>query len=153
MSVNKKFAKRLRVCIGAVQGVHPGKINISEAARGMGIPETTLHATLSGCFPRTADYWLTIRKYCRVSLDWLICGIGEGPPETEKRASLYEYEREELGKPLFCLECGAGMKGTLFDFMHRPPGQNLEIVCPKCGWSLPDILAREMAFKRLAGLL
>ena len=153
MRGNRKFSERLRICIGAVQGVHPSKINISEAARVMGVPETTLHATLKGCFPRTAAYWSVIRKYCQVSLDWLICGIGEGPIETGNRSALQEHEKEKLRRPLFCLECGAGMKGTLLDFMHRPPGQDCDISCSKCGWALPDILAREIAFKRLAGLL
>lgn len=81
MSENDAFVKRLRICIGTVQGVHPKKINVAQAARDIGVPETTLHSTLKGMFPRTLPYWCTLQNYCGVSLDWLICGIGEGPEE------------------------------------------------------------------------
>lgn len=76
----KEFARRLRERIAVVQGREPDKISVAEAARELGIPETTLRSTLEGRFPRTNGYMDKIRTYCQASLDWLFLGLGE-PPE------------------------------------------------------------------------
>ncbi len=80
---HQEFINRLRERMGTVQERHPEAISVAQAAKIMGIPETTLRSTLEGRYPRTEAYWRALRTYCRVDLDWLICGLGE-PPENAR---------------------------------------------------------------------
>ena len=77
---HRDFVDRLRERVGLVQRREPENISVAQAAKSMGIPETTLRSTLEGRYPRSEAYWRALRTYCRVDLDWLICGLGE-PPE------------------------------------------------------------------------
>ena len=78
-AAHQDFIKRLRERMGAVQQRRPEAISVAQAAKIMGVPETTLRSTLEGRYPRTEAYWRALRTYCRADLDWLICGLGEPP--------------------------------------------------------------------------
>ncbi len=79
MKPEMEFVKRLRRRIAVNQGTDEGKISVARAASDIDVPETTLRSTLEGCFPRTEGYWRKLRTHCQATLDWLICGLGEGP--------------------------------------------------------------------------
>lgn len=79
MGSHQKFTERLLQRIAANQGLKASSISIARAAKDIGVPETTLRSTLEGRFPRSEEYWLKLRNYCQTSLDWLVCGAGEGP--------------------------------------------------------------------------
>ena len=147
----QNFAERLRLRIGMIQGVHPDKINVAEAAREMGVSATSLWSTLRGAFPRSEEYWIALKNYCRVNLDWLICGIFK-EDDNKKGQALFDHEREALTDSLDCPKCESKLRGTLLDYIHTPPGLPSGISCPRCGWRMPDIMAREMAFYKLIKL-
>ncbi len=79
-TTHEDFINRLRERMGVVQKRRPDSISVAQAAKNMGVPETTLRSTLEGRYPRTEAYWRALRTYCRTDLEWLICGLGE-PPE------------------------------------------------------------------------
>lgn len=102
MSKHQEFVERLRGRIAAQQGRSVRKISISQAAKEMEVPETTLRSTLEGRYPRTETYWRALRVYCDVDLDWLICGLGPSPEEkarekAAKRILVVEKDLDRLG--------------------------------------------------------
>jgi len=102
MGKHREFVERLRGRIAAQQGRPVRKISISQAAREMEVPETTLRSTLEGRYPRTETYWRALRVYCGVDLDWLICGLGPSPEEKgrekiKKKILVVEKDLDKLG--------------------------------------------------------
>ncbi len=88
-SAHEDFIDRLRERMGVIQRRRPDNISVAQAAKSMGVPETTLRSTLEGRYPRSEAYWRALRTYCRVDLDWLICGLGE-PPEPVREDNVKE---------------------------------------------------------------
>jgi len=82
-TAHEEFVGRLRERMAEVQQKDPDSVSVAQAAKQMGVPETTLRSTLEGRYPRTEAYWRALRTYCRADLDWLICGLGE-PPERDR---------------------------------------------------------------------
>ena len=87
-----EFTTRVRQSIAANQGLDVENISLSKAAKDIDVPETTLRSTLDGHFPRSEEYWRKLRNYCQGSLDWLICGQGEGPGQERSRGYILVIE-------------------------------------------------------------
>ena len=102
MGNHQEFVERLLQRIAANQGLETENISIARAAKDIDVPETTLRSTLEGRYPRSEDYWRKLRHYCQTSLDWLICGAGEGPnpdgaAESRDRILVIEDDLDRLG--------------------------------------------------------
>lgn len=101
MNEHSEFVARLKSRIAQFQKTEVENISIAQAAKDIGIPETTLRSTLQGRCPRSEDYWMKLRIYTKYSLDWLICGLGEAPTETDpetqpERILVVEKDRHRL---------------------------------------------------------
>jgi len=102
MGSHQEFVERLLQRIAANQGLKTTSISTARAAKDIDVPETTLRSTLEGRYPRSEDYWCKLKSYCQTSLDWLICGVGEGPSpdgaaESRDRILVIEDDIDRLG--------------------------------------------------------